>query len=508
MNPPAPPPGGDLARDRRKALFSLLSVLLPFALWYLTLFQRGAAYLLLGAVAPGRWIALLHLLAILLGGGLALRVRRVPPWQPPLLLLAFAFVCAAALLSAFLAFSSSPLFLVFAVVVASLSGSLLGAFAATQLRLLGTLQFDRGVFFDLIRVEALALGLGMAVLYLLGAERLGPLRLGLLVALGCALTAHLGLGLASGAPGALRARRAAAVGCYGLALLQVVVEPLTPLREGGQVPDPVVLARNTRGSRLVLTSGRGAFQVYVDGLLRLSTIDGARRREATAHPAMLAAPRRGRVLVLGGGDGGVVREVLRHEGVEEVTVVEPEESLLELARAQPVLLQENGGALGSSKVRTMRADPVAFLASAGLYDVILVDLLDPEGPRRSKWFTRHFYRRLGEHLAPGGVGAVAINASPLAQRQAFWCVVATLEDAGLRTLPYRAPLPTLGSWGFTLFSRGALAVPSKALPAGLGYLDASTLVSLFELSQDELRVPAEVNLLHRQILARYRATPP
>jgi spermidine synthase len=126
---------------------------------------------------------------------------------------------------------------------------------------------------------------------------------------------------------------------------------------------------------------------------------------------MLAAPRRGRVLVLGGGDGGVVREVLRHEGVEEVTVVEPEESLLELARAQPVLLQENGGALGSSKVRTMRADPVAFLASAGLYDVILVDLLDPEGPRRSKWFTRHFYRRLGEHLAPGGVGAVAINAA-------------------------------------------------------------------------------------------------
>ncbi len=508
MSPPSPAPGGSQAQDRPRALAASLSVALPFALWHLALFQRGSAYLLHDVVAPGRWILGLHLAAIALGAALALRLRRVPPWHPPLLLLAFACACAAALFGAFLAFSSPVSFLAFALGTAACAGLLLGAFLAIQGRLIASLRFDRGAFFELLRVESLAGILALAVFYPLAAERLGPLRLGLLLSLSCALTAHLALGLAPGTPEALRGKKAARLCCYGLALLQVAAEPFTPLWEAGLASDPVVLARNNRTSRLALTSGRGAFQLHVDGLLRLSTIDSARRREVTAHPALLAAPRRKRVLVVGGGDGGVVREVLRHEGVEGVTVVEPEEGLLDLASRHPLLLRENGGALEASRVKAHRADPVQFLAGAGLFDVILVDLLDPEGPRRSKWYTRHFYRKLGEHLAPGGVGAVATNTSPLAQRRAFWCVVGTLEEAGFRVLPYRASLPTLGAWGFALFSRGEIAAPTGApLPPGLLYLDAPTLASLFHLAPDEQRIPAEVNLLHRQVLTRYRAAP-
>ncbi|RYE86306.1 MAG: hypothetical protein EOO75_15880 [Myxococcales bacterium] len=256
----------------------------------------------------------------------------------------------------------------------------------------------------------------------------------------------------------------------------------------------------------MLTAGRGAFQLYADGMLRLSTIDAARRREAMAHPVMMAAGRRQRVLLLGGGDGGALRELLRYPDVAEVTLVEPEASLVELSSAQPVLVAENGGALGSSRVRLHTSDPVGFLgADATRYDVIVVDLLDPEGPRRSKWFTRYFYRQLGEHLAPDGVGALVASASPLAQRQAFWSVVATVEAAGLVALPYRAALPTLGPWGHVLFAHHPLAAPAGAsLPAGLQHLDAVVLADMFTLAPDEQRVAADVNLLHRQVLPRYR----
>ncbi len=500
-------PAGPAAQGRSKALLAVLSLALPFALWHGSLYKRGGAYLLLDLAAPGRAVAAVHLAALAAGAWLVLRGRAAPPWRPALLLLAFSLGCAAALVGSFFAFASGPSFVAFAFAAAALLGALGGALVAASLRGLSALQFPREVFLDLLRVEALSASLLLALAYLLLAERLGPLRFGLLLALACAFVAHWGLGLiAPRASFSKKSRRVAALACCALASLQLLVEPLTPLRETS--PDPVVLAHNAPTGRLVLTSGRGAFQLYAGGMLRASTIDAARRREAAAHPALQAAPRRRRVLLLGGGDGGALREVLRYPDVERVDVVEPEAGLVDLAASQPVLVRENDGALRSPRVALHRGDPVAFLSSPGdPYDVVLVDLLEPEGPRRSKWFTRHFYAQIGERLAPDGVGAVVAGVSPLAQRQAFWCVVSTLEAAGFKALPYRAQLPTMGPWGHVLFARSALAVPPSRLPGGLLYLDDFTLPSLFALAPDEGRVEAEVNLLHHQVLLRYRGQP-
>jgi spermidine synthase len=264
----------------------------------------------------------------------------------------------------------------------------------------------------------------------------------------------------------------------------------------------VVLARNGDASRAILTSGRGAFQLYVDGMLRLSTIDGPRRNEAATHPAMLAAARRGRVLVIGGGDGGALQEILRYPDVDTVTLVEPEGILLDFI-GQPVLEHENGGAFSSPRVHTVRADPLLYLEDAGLFDVIVMDLLEPEGPRRSKWYTRYFYEQAGRHLAPGGAGAVVTGSSPFSQRQAYWCVLRTIEAAGLTAIPYRVDVPTLGVWGLVLFGHER-PTPRGPLPAGLRYLDAPTLQRLFQLSGDEGPVEVEPNLLHHQVLLRYR----
>lgn len=490
---------------RRRALFSTLSILLPLTLWH-ALYKRTSAYFLLDLVSSGQIVTIVHFLSLLLGAAIVSRLRSVPPWYPPLLLLCFAAASSFTLFSAFPAFSSASIFIPFALSSAAIVGLLFGAYLFLQARLLASFRFDRSALLELIRVESLALVLAATVLFLLAAEHLGPLHIALGLALGCALVAHLGLTLVAPLAAAPRRWRKFSTGlCCALVVLQFLAEPLTPIREIHMAPDPVVFVRNTIASRLVLTSGRGAFQLYIDGLLRTSTIDAARRREVTAHPVAQAASKRSRVLLLGGGDGGALRELLRYDDVQHVTLVEPEWSLLEVAASQPVLLHENHGALASPKVQLLRMDPVAFLSTAERYDIIVVDLLDPEGPRRSKWFTRYFFKKLSEHLEPKGVGVFATNASPLAQPQAFWSIISTMEAAGLSAIPYRAQLPTMGPWGFALFARYPLSVPSaEALPPALLSLNQAAFRALFDLAPDEQRVPAEVNLLYHQVLNRYR----
>jgi predicted membrane-bound spermidine synthase len=496
--------GGKLRAMGDRAAFALLATTLPYALWHLVLYRRAAAYLLLDLAASGQRVALVHLVCLVAGGLLAWRERQTPPWRLPLLIWLWGIGAAAWLLGGFLAFSSAPAFVLTVYGCALVLGLVGGALVVTLVRALGALEFRREGLLELLEAPRLAVGLAGGVAYLLAAERVGPLRTGMALCLAVTLVAHRGLTLlAPAARASRRLRRVVAGSCFLLAAGQLAVEPFSPWYEGGKTPDPVVLARNSETSRAILTSGRGAFQLYVDGMLRLSTIDAPRRNEAAVHPAMLAAARRGRVLLVGGGDGGALQEILRYPDVDSVTLVEPEGFLLDFI-GQPVLDHENGGAFTSPKVHPLRADPLTYLGGdAGLFDVIVLDLLEPEGPRRSKWFTRYFYEQVSLHLAPGGAGAVVTGASPFSQRQAYWCILRTLEAAGLRAVPYRVDVPTLGVWGLVLFGHET-PVPKGILPPGLRYLDERVLPQLFQLSADEGPVEVEPNLLYHQVLLRYR----
>src|SRR5207244_741336 len=104
----------------------------------------------------------------------------------------------------------------------------------------------------------------------------------------------------------------------------------------------VRLAVRTDVQEIVLTGtpGRQPLQLFLDGRLRVRGRDAARYREALVHPAM-AGPH-GRVLVLGGGDGLALREVLRFPDVRSVTLVDPDQQLVHLARTDPGLTALGG----------------------------------------------------------------------------------------------------------------------------------------------------------------------
>ena len=94
------------------------------------------------------------------------------------------------------------------------------------------------------------------------------------------------------------------------------------------------------------------------------------------------------------------------------------------------------------------------------------------------------------------------STSPLYARQSFWCVVTTIESTGLLATPYHALVPSFGEWGYVLVGRRAY-VPPPAYPVETRFLSPAMAPALFEFPKDMARVPAEVNQLNNQVLARY-----
>lgn len=260
----------------------------------------------------------------------------------------------------------------------------------------------------------------------------------------------------------------------------------------------VRVALHTDVQEIVLTGGSDgrSLSLFLDGRLRVSGRDERRYHEALVHPAMESGPH-ARVLVLGGGDGLAVREVLRHTGVRRVDVAELDAAVVRLARTDPALSALNEDAFGDPRVRVLHADAFVWLReTSDTYDVVISDLPDPGITASTKLYSQEFYGLARRVLAERG--RLVVHAGPVASRpRVFWTVDATLRAAGLRTVPYRVggrdsgfaagPDRTSGpagaprDWGFVLASRTApvLSLPGAARAAErtrVPGLPASTLV--------------------------------
>jgi spermidine synthase len=269
---------------------------------------------------------------------------------------------------------------------------------------------------------------------------------------------------------------------------------------------PVAFTKQTEYQRIVLTQARSGVSLFLDGNLQFASIDEYRYHEALVHPAFAVAKKKANVLVLGGGDGLAVREILRHPEVESVTLVDLDKGMTDLARELPLLRELNERSFFDPRVRVINDDAMVWIAEqhAGIpekFDVVIVDFPDPNNFALGKLYTVRFYRLLRERVADEGVIAVQ-STSPLVARRSFWCVVRSIEAAGFVARPYHALVPSFGEWGYVLAGRGALPLPAH-VPSGLKYLTDATVASLFDLAPDMSAVPVEVNRLNNQMLVRY-----
>jgi spermidine synthase len=266
--------------------------------------------------------------------------------------------------------------------------------------------------------------------------------------------------------------------------------------------DQVIFSRNTRYQRIVLTKWKDDIRLFLSSHLQFSSRDEYRYHEALVHPGLAEVPNPKHVLVLGGGDGLAVREILKYPSVEQVTLVDLDPEMTGLFRKHPVLTRLNANSLNSPRVRVINADAFPWLdTTTEVFDFAVVDFPDPTNYSLGKLYTTAFYRLLARHISESGF-LVVQSTSPLFARQSYWCIVETLKQAGLRTYPYHVYVPSFGEWGFVLAGNRPYEMPTT-LPSGLRYLRSEQVAALFDFPTDMQPVVAEANRLNDQNLVRY-----
>lgn len=249
--------------------------------------------------------------------------------------------------------------------------------------------------------------------------------------------------------------------------------------------DPVVFSEQTAYQKIILTREQGDTRLFLDGQLQFSSSDEHRYHEVLVHPTMAAAARHDRVLVLGGGDGLAVRELLKYDDLGSVTLVDLDPAMTHTARTHHLLTDLNKRSLDDPRVKIVNQDAFQFLEKAeGFYDAIIVDLPDPNNESLNKLYTQEFYSLARNHLQLDGAMIVQ-STSPVFAPQVYWTIDRTVQAAGLKTVNLHADIPSFGGWGYVLASREGIKVEELSLIKDTQYLTEDVLPALTKFGKDE-----------------------
>ena len=254
--------------------------------------------------------------------------------------------------------------------------------------------------------------------------------------------------------------------------------------------DQIVFSQTTRYQRLVLTynSGLDEHRFYINGNLQLSTLDESIYHEQLVHPVMALVSDHRNVLILGGGDGLALSEVLKYSDVDSIALVDIDPEVIRLFSTEPVLTELNNHAFADARVLARPstavspqdggvavyqetepikprgrtdveriADVTVFTLDAdrfvsevaGRWNVVIIDLPDPHSIELAKLYSKEFYAKLHGVLAEDGVVALQAT-SPYYAKEAFLVISRTLEAAGFRAVPYHDNVPSFGEWAWIL----------------------------------------------------------
>jgi spermidine synthase len=289
----------------------------------------------------------------------------------------------------------------------------------------------------------------------------------------------------------------------------IKADALTSFAEDGLFVDNIIYAKSSNYQRIIVTQGRGGYSLFLNGNLQFSTVDEYRYHEALVHPAMQAfGVKPKRILVLGGGDGLALREILKYPTVESVQLVDLDPDMTNLSKRLKLLAELNGHSFENPKVSVANADAFVWLdenKGGEPFDVVIIDFPDPNNFALGKLYTTRFYNLLKTHLRPDSAVVIQCT-SPLFARTSYWCIIKTLEAAGFNVKPYQTTVPTFGIWGYALCKLEPFNQPTT-VPKNieLKFLDGNSMASLFVFPADVSppNVEIEVNRLDNQSLVRY-----
>ncbi|MBL6447121.1 polyamine aminopropyltransferase [Fulvivirga sp. 29W222] len=293
----------------------------------------------------------------------------------------------------------------------------------------------------------------------------------------------------------------------------VFAKPIIDYGEESRYQDKIVYQEQSKYQKIVITKTREDFWLFINGNQQLSSVDEVMYHEPLVHPVMKLSKTPQQVLVMGGGDGGAVREILKYDQVEQVTLVDLDPAMTRLGQEHELLLRMNKNALNHRKVDIINTDGFKYLEDCRQYfDVIIVDLPDPKTVELGRLYSYEFYRLCFSKLRPNGL-IITQAGSPYYAARAFNCIEATMQAAGFATVPLHNQVLTLGEWGWVLGSKVGSTEEIKNALQRLKYSDietqwinhdAMTLITSFgkEIFPDGQRT-VEVNKVHNPVLYKY-----
>jgi spermidine synthase len=259
--------------------------------------------------------------------------------------------------------------------------------------------------------------------------------------------------------------------------------------------DKIVYQSNTEFQKFVITEREfkeepNEFRFYINGSTQISSADEAIYHSMLVTPAMLAANATTRyhnmdVMVVGGGDGLAVRNILKWNP-RSVTLLDLDGDVIEFFTNPRVvdnkvvnkeLLELNEFSFQDPRVTVILGD--AFLSADKLiqqrkkFDVIIIDLPDPNHPDLTKLYSTVFYDKVNFLLSDSGVVAVQ-STSPYSAKETFQCVKKTMEENSFSNVEqYHVNVPSFGEWGFTISKKDGTSAKESINNASSVYPDDS-----------------------------------
>lgn len=291
----------------------------------------------------------------------------------------------------------------------------------------------------------------------------------------------------------------------GFAGLLWFAQPILERWDNESFTHRVIFSKQTPYQHIILTQNNHDLRLYINRIIQFSSLDEYRYHESLALIPLNVAPYKKQVLVLGGGEGLLVRELLKDEAIEQITVVDLDAQIFDLAKNHHLLHQLNEGALLNPKVKLINDDAAQFLANENsYYDIIISDLPDPSNQEVARLYSTFFYKLVQTRLSKNGIFATQATGT-FHTNKAFWCIKETIAASGFDYVyPYHTYVPSFGDWGFILAANQALQPQNWDTDYPTKYLSQDRIPLLFEFekdiaNQDSLRV----NKIDQPVLLEY-----
>lgn len=268
--------------------------------------------------------------------------------------------------------------------------------------------------------------------------------------------------------------------------------------------DHVIYSTSSPYQRIVVTRNKKDLRLFLNGNLQFASSDEYRYHEALVHPVMAALNKPTNILVLGGGDGLAVRELLKYDGVKTITLVDLDAAMTRLFTTNHLLTGINKRSLSDQRVAVINADAFQWMRdNRQQFDGIIIDFPDPSNFSVGKLYSNTFYKLVYQALAAHGI-AVVQSTSPFVAPKSYWCINKTLESVGFHTTPYHNYVPSFGEWGYTIAMKDSIYHVPTQFVGGLKFLNAATMQQMLVFPKD-MTTTADllVNKLNNQELVQY-----